>query len=240
MSLGLDNNNVASSGREKFEKAADVDFWYCLASNTPLTEAVSLDPCMHKVNEAAVKQLKACPVCNGPANVYHVDSWARQATESFLSLNVEKISSEIRAKDPLERPRLNKVPYPGEKQRFGFNAQNVADRWYPGGHMDFARSLVFVTDDSQEWFTYIDFKGNFDGSLQLKLAWETKDSRVIYSYFRALGIDVEACSGWSIIFEHIDEIREVYAILRENHEFSPVWTDWLDKVIEAGDWRKVT
>ncbi len=194
---------------------------------------------MHKINETAVKQLKECPVCGGPANVYYVDSWARQAAESFLSLNVEKISSEIRAKDPLERFQLNKVPCPAKKQKFGFNSRYIKDQWYPHNHKVFARWIEFGHDYTEGWFTAIAFGGKHDGSLVLDLSWHESDSRVIYSYFRALGIDVEACDGKGIAFHHIDAIREVYALLKETHEFSSKWTQWLDKVIEAGDWRKI-
>ncbi len=216
-----------------------VDFWYCPVSNTPLTEAMHLHPCAHKVNETALKGLKECPVsgCSQPIEMFYPDSWVRNAVESFFSLNVEKVLPEVRVKGPVRLNTLHKIPYPGEKQRFGFDG--VLDLWYPHGDKTFPKTVEFFGETDEGWFTCISFVGRYDGSISLNLFWRKRDNRVIYSYFRALGIDVEKCMGESIGFNEVEDIRDVYAILKENHEFSPEWKQLLDQVIEAGNWRNI-
>lgn len=56
----------------------------CPVTHEPLTSAVALMPCLHRVNEAAVRGKDSCPQCKGPITCFKIDDTIRALAKTVF------------------------------------------------------------------------------------------------------------------------------------------------------------
>lgn len=235
---------------DNFTKALECPFGLDL-----LTEAVSLAPCMHKINEAAAKALygamvsekegvekrSPCLICKKIVTAYYPDHFARgiiallsgsKQPETLLP----QVSSKIQAEKALA---AGKIPFPGKPAKF---------EWFDGdwtksdhGFGSLVRSMDFkcVTTIANPFFSKFSILGYTDGSILISVHFP-EESEDAASYFKALGIQMDSadkCLGRLICGN--EQAKKLFSALATHNEIPASHFDLIRTLIQHGNWKVV-
>lgn len=193
------------------------NFWdslLCPVQMNPLTEAVALFPCCHKVNEIAAKRLfgsvvndrcelkTPCVVCRETVTSYYPDPIMRGAVSFFLGEVPEK--SKVLEQEPIQE---NDLPYPGKPATF----EQVRIT-----HSRLCRKMNFESTTPDSLLESFDLFGYKNGSIAILVTFAERDLDAFRTYIRAHQIVSKCEDGWLII-QNPKDLEKFFQILSRNN-----------------------
>jgi hypothetical protein len=222
----------------------------CPVGLDPLTQAVTLVPCCHKVNQVAAEKIygkmdsgsceKAgvpCVMCRTPVQAYYVDRSFRDIVQRMLGRAesvIEPMVLPTRSR-LLERAHaeVKNLPYPGMGGRFVHSSGNWA--LYDESGDDFCREMTFVSETKGSLIKEIGLFGYKSGKVSLLVKFrEIKES--LESYLLDYGIvlkcyDIDLKSYQS---ENIVELRSLFSIIAQNNQIPDEYFSRIREIVERG------
>ena len=221
----------------------------------PLTEAVSLVPCAHKVQQTVAEKIygethggwqvsskELCPVCRAAVVGYMPDPTIRNMVKQFFELPEAEINAMLASVKnnlaeksmPVEKKAIVEVPYPGESAEFVM----IMDKWGlfdRGEDNALCRHLIFMSitkDISIEKFTVLGYK---DGSVSIGLQFSSTKIEAIEQYLNQLGLKPNAFElGWIYESEGCDQLKVFFDILAKNNKIPSPYLELIGGVVEKG------
>lgn len=244
------SSNVSST---TFDQGRFLGLLQCPKGSGPLKTAVSLTPCMHRINEhiakthfnteapGRLKEAKACPVCKKSVTAYFVDHTIRNiAAEVFkddkskvdtLTQVCAQLEADGKAEDPAIAPFETPV-------KFVLTDGNWSKTFSSGAILCKEIRLGSTSPDST--LADMSLYGYIDGSLMLRIGFAllTPKWNELKSYFANLGIFESEIMPHGFCLREPNQIRQLFKILCANIQFPANEFAVLRSVIEAGDWRQ--
>lgn len=229
----------------------------CPVSFEPLTRAVSLLPCMHKVNEeiakkiygvmhsqeAGLKEKKPCILCRKDVVAYYNDHFTRGIVKILAGSNkpdelIPAVSATIEA--DLKEKSVDELPFPGRAAKFTLISGDWKESLNNSGSL-LSRILVFkcVSTIKDPLFKEFSILGYNDGKVFISLETDEHKQSELRHYFDALGINV---SNLDLILQiRCDGIqaKKLFAVIAKHNEIPNSHFPFIRKLIEVGDWRRV-
>lgn len=218
----------------------------------PLTEAVTLVPCAHKIQQAAalewfgpvqngweLKTKKPCPLCRAPTLGYMVDHTMRNVVRSVYELPeadrntfLENMTSNLAQKSlAVEKDTTPILPYPGKQARF----VHTSGDWKPldrasCGELSLRMDFQSTTEDSLlKKFSLLGYK---DGDVAISIGFCEKDSKNLNSYLKQFDILID--SDYSFKTKTKEQLRILFNILAENNEIPASHFDKVKDIVTKG------
>jgi hypothetical protein len=214
-----------------------LDQLLCPVLLEPLSEAVSLVPCAHKVQQAVAEQLfgatgggwlvqseKPCPVCRTSVLGYMADHSTRNIVEQLFELSESEINemlATIKKSLPeksmsVEKDLLIDMPYPGKPARFvhhggDWNLFNIST---PGAKL--CRQLEFKSSTEDSLITDFIINGYKDGDVTIQIVFKEyrEDAR---QYFKQFEIFI-GLFALSFNSETKTQLKALFNIIANNNE----------------------
>jgi len=219
----------------------------------PLSEAVSLVPCAHKVQQAAAQRLfgtvndgwqvqsrNPCPVCKVSVVGYMKDHSTRNIVEQLFALPEQELNTmlAIMKKNLAEESKAvakdvpRDVPYPGKSARF-IHANGTWDLYDSGASL--CRSMNFASSTENSWLKEFFILGYRSGSVSISLSFPKGDKSVV-EYFKNFDIiltDVDLKHG-SYKSQNQDQLKIIFNIIAENNEIPASHFDKIREIVAKG------
>lgn len=232
---------------ENFLKALE-----CPVNLDLLTDAVSLSPCMHKVNaaaakaiygqmisnEAGVKERKPCIICKQTVTAYYEDHFTRGIVALLMGSKQLELIPQVSAKIQADFKEMNAgdIPFPGKPAKF----ECVSGKWesYNSG-ADLERCMEFqcITTIENSLFKSFSILGYKDGSVSIFIRFNYVTEKLT-KYFHALGIQTDDLFLGSLKCNGM-QAKKLFSVLARHNEIPNTHFDLIRTLIEHGDWKKV-
>lgn len=243
MSVNLTYNSMASMLEGQLMCPIDLE---------PLTQAVSLVPCAHKIQETAAKKLfgpvedgwkvnskNSCPVCRIPTLGYMVDHLTRNIVNEFVALpqkdlhHILKTMKEtlVEKSKSVEKEAKAAIPYPGKPARF-IHQNGTWDLYDSGGSLCRRMNFISSTKDSLiERFSLFGYK-NGNVLIFIKFLENIYSAKDYFKNFDIILTETDLSSEY--ISKNPDELRVIFNILAENNEIPASHFDQIRDIIAKG------
>lgn len=210
----------------------------CPVLKKPLTEAVTVLNCGHKIQKIAAEywlgpvgdgwktpSKEPCPVCRVPAKGYIDDHSTREIAKILFILPENEI------KVLVENCKSTAIPYPGKPAKFERNGYR--EYWEkPFGSfskINVVSSLLFtsLTEDSLIENFWI---GGYEKHSLSIVAHLRSNTRNIKDYFKQFEMKIDNCNDvWA---KNHDHVKALFNILVENNEISESHIDLLRDAVK--------
>ncbi len=233
MAVAASSASVASVPVDNF-----MNILTCPVNHQPLVDAVTLVPCMHKINagpalrifggeltiplkgmklDGFVNKSQLCPHlgCKSIVTAYYVDDAYRSVVKALLA-----------SKD------IVGVPFPGKRAFF----QIINDCWGLPGQAMAELSFASCTPDSL--FDEVIVLGKHDRSIGIYIRVEAKHRNAVATYMEALGIPLEKYDKVAGRFraESHKDVKMLFRVLDENNDIPSKYREVIRLVVEEGRW----
>lgn len=219
----------------------------------PLTEAVSLVPCAHKIQEAAAKQLfgpangegwkiesqKACPICRVSVQGYLVDHFTRGVVKQFAALSTEVELMINLVKNPLpgkiQVPAVQKpvkLSYPGKSAHF-VHKEGDWNEFYSG--VPLCRQMVFVSSTTESLIRKFRIMGYVSGNIVIGIEFPSK-CKELHDYLKTFGVILDNLDlKWGYYSSKNPEgLKAMFKIVSENNTIPAPYLDKIIAIVEKG------
>lgn len=210
---------------------------HCPIEYLPLIKAVTLYPCMHKINETAAlilygtmtgeicsKPAQPCSICRVVVKGYHVDHTMRQMVSQIMllvdlesmTLKLQKKPMEIEKKEKEEKKEL---AYPGKAAKFVRQSGDwsLKDSGGMGSIYRYMRYKSVVSDSLLSEFELLGYK---DGTIRVFIKYLEKCEKIVADYLISFGM-VPSFSDLrtnTYMTETIEETKKLFKIVTKNNE----------------------
>lgn len=239
----------SAASASSFDAGNFLTMFQCAVSLTPLEKAVSLEPCMHKINEdiaqrhfgtiapGQLKAAKACPICRQPVTAYYKDDLVQSITRELFKASKPDVLPQACARVEADGKTAIQEIIPFDKvvkfkSEGDWNTINNDSRC--------CKELTFKATARGSIFEKISFWGRQDGTIELDLSIDSFASNYskFETYLAKAGIPRSCTLPVGVYLTNLDLIRQLFKILCVNIGFPEKELALLRKVIEAGNWKK--
>lgn len=210
---------------------------HCPIEYLPLVKAVTLYPCMHKINETAAlilygtmtgeicsKPAQSCSVCRVVVKGYHVDHTMRQLVSQIMllvdlesmTLKLQKKPMEIEKKEKEEKKEL---AYPGKAAKF----IHIGGDWSFNGSKGrglLCNDLSYKSVVSDSLLSEFDLLGYKDGTIRVCIKYPEKCEKIIADYLTSFGMVIRFSYLLTKMYmtDTIEDAKKLFKIISENNE----------------------
>lgn len=230
--------NISNELPKNVEVANIIKTLTCPVDFEPLAEAVTLVPCMHKINETVAlnifdivennKCLKSekCPVCRTAVIVYYPDHTIRDLVKSIFTK-----PEEILKKCILEKKEIVEIPYPGIKAKFVYNSGDWNYRSY--GYT-LCKKIEFKSVTPHSLFKELRLEESYDGELRITVVFDCENGEKINSYLASKELPWNGNSSFFVFKEPY--LKKIFIIIANNNEIPEEYLQKLMDIVEIGVW----
>lgn len=214
----------------------------------PLTEAVTLIPCCHKVNETAaiylydiVENNKCsksgnCPVCRSLVIAYYTDYSIRELAKNIFT--TEEIKHEVVERCIIENKQIivskqGDLSYPGLRAKFVHKSGEWKFRDYGNGSM-LCKELNFSSVTPNSLFEEFSLFGDKDGLLRMRIDYNKKKSEEIKQYLMSNEVAVESDYPYGNMRMQGINVKKMFSLIAKNNEIPGEYFQKLKDIIEIG------
>jgi hypothetical protein len=224
-----------------------INLMNCPIDTMPLLNAVTLVPCMHKVNELVAKRIydgmnvqnsvikpNPCPICNVRVTAYYADHLVRSLAHALLGPKNQEILPEASRTIQAEQKDIANVPFPGIGAKFV--ATSTWETLIVG--MPLERQLCFVSKTPNSLFTEMQVLGYKNKKLVISVEAGSEHRNTVGNYLETLEITVENYEktlGRFRINIHSD-LKTLFRVLAENNEIPVEHFQLIRTLVEQGHW----
>lgn len=214
----------------------------------PLSQAVCLVPCAHKVQEAAAKQLFGptdggwlvqtdvpCPLCRTSVLGYMTDHSTRNIVEQLFGLPESEINAMLtQMKNNLaeksisvEKDVVVEMPYPGKPAKFVH--ENGDWRLYHTGG-DLCRYMKFISITKDSLIKEFSILGYKDGDVIISISYTNESFKEYLKQFDIFS-DIPIMMYMS---KNKDELKILFNILADNNEIPDSHFKMIRDLVDKG------
>lgn len=219
----------------------------------PLSEAVSLVPCAHKVQYAVAEQIfgttnggwlvssnKPCPVCRVCVLGYMADHTTRNIVKSLFELPENDLNEMLAAmkkklaekSKTVEKDVLVDVPYPGKAARFVHRSGNWSLFSLKEGTL--CRSMTFISTTKDSLLKEFSLLGYKSGGVVIEVQF-SEHSTGVEEYFKKFDIILEwGYLAHGYLSGNKDQLRIIFNIIAENNEIPESYFNTIKDIVAKG------
>ena len=205
----------------------------CPVTLETLSEAVSLVPCAHKVQQAVAERIfgvvdsgwevrvsDLCPVCRVPVVGYMADHVVRNIVTDLLPLTEDKLSASI--------------PYPGKQAQFIYHKGdwNVL---FEEEYGSLCRKIDFISSTKDSFLKSFCMLGYKNGSVAISMNFPPESTHMT-AYLKQFDItpnDSEELYGF-YISEDEEQLKTLFNIIAENNEIPASHSALIREIVDLG------
>ena len=202
----------------------------------PLSQAVSLVPCAHKVQQAAAETIfgathggwlvqseKPCPVCRASVLGYMTDHSTRNIVKQLFELPESEINEMLllmkknlaEKSISVEKEVVVETPYPGKSARF---IHDGGDWEICNSGADLCRSMRFKSSTKDSLIKDFDVLGWNDGDISIKIQF-SKDSSDVKEYLKQFDLFPDWMAlEFGYKSQSRDQLKVFFNIIANNNE----------------------
>lgn len=222
----------------------------CPVTLDPMSEAVTLVPCAHKIQQSIAEQLfgitkdgwrvdlpnKGCPICIRPVEGWIKDHLTQACVEKLYSFSPEDIKKTI---DSLKEKNPS---YPGKPTKFKHEYPGNWEKPFVSGGLYtsdglLCRMLAFERSNKDSLIQEFRFLGYRDGSIGISITYGGEKGAMV-KYLKEYNIcckDIHPISGWnSYCTSTLMDVRKLFAILAENNEIPEPYFTMMQEILKKG------
>lgn len=224
---------------------------YCPILLEPLSNAVSLVPCAHKVQQVAAEKMfgktingwqivlhKPCPMCRTSVIGYMVDHSTRNIVKQLFELPDYEINEMlIKIKNNLaekckivEKDVLPEIQYPGKPARF----LHVSGDWNLKdlGDTTLCRMMTFESSTTNSLLKGFKILGYKDNDVRILLNF-SKVSKFLVEYFKKFDVVISDYDD-HYISDGKDQLKVIFNIISENNEIPVTHFEKIRNIVSLG------
>lgn len=226
-----------------------INMMTCPCDSNLLLQAVSLFPCMHKVNEQGAKLLYTgidaqnavikpgpCPLCNVRVTAYYTDHLVRSLAQALLGPQSQQLLPQASKAIQNEQKEVPNISFPGLGARFMATTAWEAISYcnFPGVILE--KQIRFVSKTPNSLFSKFSILGNKDKSLRILVTTPEEHRETAYKYLEALGITLEGYSKFSgdFMVQGHEDLKIIFKIIAENNEIPAEHFQLIRTLVEQG------
>lgn len=219
----------------------------------PLSEAVSLVPCAHKIQKSVaetifgsvdgewrVQSKKPCPVCRVTVLGYMADHSVRnivkqlfELPENTLNEMLATIKKELVEKcKVVEKDIVEEMSYPGKSAKFIHKSGNWL-LYNSGGNL--CRKISFISCTENSLINKFHLLGYKNGSVKISMGFSTENYNIIKKYLKQFDIILsDVFDETSYISRDHEQLKMIFKILAKNNEIPDPYFNMIRDIVIKG------
>lgn len=218
---------MSASSKTDFESF--MELFDCPIDLEPLKTAVSLIPCMHKINQVSAEALygtiglvctkqRPCCICGQTVTGYQIDHKIREIVINIVSKVDDEKKSIVFSSPKKDKTKEDEKPYPWVPAKFALMQHYGGDWSCKDGRSEWCRKMHFVSLKSNSFIRTLKFTGNKTGEkLHLQISFYAS-LHIAEEFITSCGVKTKLF-GLNLNISTKEEIRMMFEIITKNNEF---------------------